>query len=99
MKKFIKTLTTVTAAALAVAGGIYAFRRFFNKDKDAEDEFDDEELFDDDFDEDEEETYEDAAAEDTEVKTDSAEASEEEADIFVEEDHTDSVSGEKEKED
>lgn len=99
MKKFIKTLTTITAAALAIAGGVYAFRKFFDKDKDVEDDFDDEELFEDDFDDDDEETYEDASAENTQSPADNAEVSEEESDIFAEETHTDSASEEEKKED
>ncbi len=48
MKKFLKALTTLGGAALAVAGGILVYRRFFDKDRELEEAFDDEELFEED---------------------------------------------------
>ena len=48
MKKFLKALTTLGGAALAVAGGILVYRRFFDKDRELKEAFDDEELFEED---------------------------------------------------
>ena len=48
MKKFLKALTTLGGVALAVAGGILVYRRFFDKDRELEEAFDDEELFEED---------------------------------------------------
>ena len=40
MKKFLKTLMTLSAAALAVVGGLYVYRRFFAKDEELDEAFD-----------------------------------------------------------
>lgn len=45
MKKIVKTLTAVATASLAVIGGVYVFRKFFAKDEELDEAFDDEELF------------------------------------------------------
>jgi hypothetical protein len=71
MKKLLKTITAVGTAALAVVGGLYIFRTFFNKDEELDEVFDDEELFDEDTDteeeveafDDESEIFEDETAE------------------------------------
>ena len=47
MKKVLKTLTAVGTAALAVVGGVYIFRKFFAKEEELDEAFDDEELFED----------------------------------------------------
>lgn len=47
MKKALKTLTTLGTAVLAVVGGICVYRKFFAKDKELDDMFDDEEVFED----------------------------------------------------
>lgn len=47
MKKALKALTTLGTAALAVVGGICIYRKFFAKDNELDDMFDDEEVFED----------------------------------------------------
>ncbi|MBS6396231.1 MAG: hypothetical protein KH452_03625 [Clostridiales bacterium] len=47
MKKLFKALTTIGTAALAVVGGIYVYRKFFTKDEELDEAFDDEEVFED----------------------------------------------------
>ena len=42
MKKIIKTLTTLFTAALAVAGGLLIYQKFFRKEEELEEDFDDE---------------------------------------------------------
>ncbi len=65
MKKVLKTLKALVAlggTALAVVGGISIYHKFFKKEEDLEDAFDDEELFDEEEDDadtfDEEEIFE-----------------------------------------
>lgn len=58
MKKVLKTLKALAAlggTALAVVGGISIYHKFFKKEEDLEDDFDDEELFE----EDETDTFDD----------------------------------------
>ena len=40
MKKIVKTLATLFAAVLAVIGGLYVYRRFFAKDEELDEAFD-----------------------------------------------------------
>ena len=46
MKKLFKTLTAVTGAALAIAGVLFLYQKFFRQDEEWDEDFDDEELFD-----------------------------------------------------
>jgi len=69
MKKVLRTLTAVGTAALAVVGGIYIFRKFFAKEEELDEAFDDDELFEEDPEEEddnafdiEEEIFEEEAA-------------------------------------
>lgn len=45
MKKLVKFLVTVGTAAAAVAGGIYLFQKYFSKEEELDNAFDDDELF------------------------------------------------------
>lgn len=58
MKKLLRALTAVGTAALAVTGGICIYQKFFKKDEELDDAFDDEELFDEDQDDAEEDEVE-----------------------------------------
>ena len=57
MKKFMNTLMTVGGAALAIFGGLYLYRKYFQKEDDFDEDFDDDDLFED-LDEEEEEEEE-----------------------------------------
>lgn len=70
MKKLVKALTAIGTAALAVAGGVYVFRKFFAKDEELDEAFDDEELFGEETDEDAVEAFDD----ESEIFEDEAEA-------------------------
>lgn len=65
MKKFLKTLMTLSAAALAVVGGLYVYHRFFAKDEELDEAFDEDNSVDEEEDDDvsafdtEEEIFED----------------------------------------
>ena len=65
MKKFLKTLMTLSTAALAVVGGLYVYRRFFAKDEELDEAFDEDNSVDEEEDDDvsafdtEEEIFED----------------------------------------
>lgn len=48
MKKIWKTLTALCTAALAVIGGFVIYQKFFKKDGEFDEDFDDEELFEED---------------------------------------------------
>lgn len=52
MKKFLKMLTALCTAALAIIGGLVIYQKFFKKDgefdEDFDEDFDDEELFEED---------------------------------------------------
>lgn len=81
MKKIIKSLTALGTAALAIVGGVYIFRKFFAKDEELDEVFDDEDLFGEDDEDKEEESFDDdleifeddaeevEASEDTETET------------------------------
>lgn len=47
MKKFINTLMTIGGAALAIFGGICLYRKYFQKEDDFDEDFDDDDLFED----------------------------------------------------
>ena len=47
MKKFMNTLMTVGGAALAIFGGLYLYRKYFQKEDDFDEDFDDDDLFED----------------------------------------------------
>ena len=51
MKKIFKSLTVLAGAVLAVAGGLFLYEKFFKKDEELDEDFDDEELFEDEDDE------------------------------------------------
>ena len=48
MKKLLKTLMTLLAAVCAVIGGLYVYRRFFAKDEELDEVFDEDNAADDD---------------------------------------------------
>ena len=48
MKKVLKTLTALCTTALAVVGGICVYRKFFAKDEELDEVFDDDEVFEED---------------------------------------------------
>ena len=52
MKKLLKTLMTLLAAVCAVIGGLYVYRRFFAKDEELDEVFDEDNAADDDEEED-----------------------------------------------
>lgn len=79
MKKLVKALTAIGTAALAVAGGVLIFRKFFAKDEELDEAFDDEELFEEETEdsvkafEDESEIFEDETAEEPAAPAEEAE--------------------------
>lgn len=79
MKNIMKVLAAIGTAAAAAVGGFYLYRKFFAKDEELDDVFDDDE--DEDFDEDEEEIFEEEkeepAAEEPAKEEPEAEESEE----------------------
>lgn len=79
MKKLFKTLTAISGAVLAIAGGILVYQKFFKKEED----FDDEELF-----EEEEDFGDDEVFEEEKSQDDTDEEAEE---IFEEEENTSAV--------
>lgn len=78
MKKALKALTTIGGTALAIIGGVFVYRRFFQKEE-LEEAFEDEELFE------EEEADDIAAFDDEEEIFEDEETTASSADISFEE--------------